>query len=116
MSRYKFIVNPNQQSNNMKLFATTAFGLFLFILCSSAIPPAKDISRQYVSAYDNVLGTSLELKVSAPSPELAAVAEDAAMNEIDRLNKILSGYNAKSEFSLWLHGDKKVTKVSPELY
>ena len=100
----------------MKAFVTTAFGVFLFLLCTSAIPPAKNISRQYVSAYDNVLGTSMELKVSATSPQLATVAEDAAMNEIKRLNKILSGYDAKSEFSLWLHGEKKATRVSPELY
>jgi FAD:protein FMN transferase len=100
----------------MKLFHSVICGLLLLIICSSATTPPAKISNIYVSDYENVLGTSLELKVAALSPAQAEVAENTAMNEIDRLNKILSGYDASSEFSLWLHSEKKVTKISPELF
>jgi thiamine biosynthesis lipoprotein len=100
----------------MKSSYFTICGFLLLILCSSAtVPPAK-IGRVYIYDYDNVLGTSLELKVVAVSPAKAKTAENVAMNEIDRMNKILSGYDSSSEFSRWLNGDKKATKVSPELF
>ncbi len=38
------------------------------------------------------------------------------MSEIDRLNKILSGYDASSEFSRWMLTNNKAVKVSPELF
>jgi thiamine biosynthesis lipoprotein len=100
----------------MKIFQSAICSFLLLILCSSAaLPPAKT-SNLYISDYENVLGTSLELKVAASSPARAEAAEKAAIKEIDRLNKILSGYDAASEFSLWQHGDKKATKISPELF
>jgi thiamine biosynthesis lipoprotein len=100
----------------MKLPQSVIYGFLLLILCSSAtVPPAKT-ANLYVSDYENVLGTSLELKVAALSPDQASAAENAAMTEIDRMNKILSGYDASSEFSRWLHADKKPTKISPELF
>jgi thiamine biosynthesis lipoprotein len=88
----------------------------LLIFCSSATTPPAKTGSLYISDYENILGTSLELKVVALSPAQAQVAENAAMSEIDRMNKILSGYDASSEFSRWLHGDKKATKISPELF
>ena len=50
--------------------------------------------------HENVLGTSLELKVSAESESAANSAEKSALAEIDRLNRILSSYDSQSEFSL----------------
>jgi len=97
-----------------KLSAITA--LFSLVICSSMVAPSSKTTQIYVSNYENVLGTSLEIKVSAPSPEKATLAENAAMNEIDRLNKILSGYDASSEFRQWAVGAKQPVKVSPELY
>jgi thiamine biosynthesis lipoprotein len=100
----------------MKLPQFIICGFLLLIFCSSATTPPAKTGSLYVSDYENVLGTSLELKVVALSPVQAEAAENAAMNEIDRMNKILSGYDASSEFSRWLHGDKKATKISPELF
>jgi thiamine biosynthesis lipoprotein ApbE len=101
--------------NNFKTSLAAVCGLFLLILCGSAtVPPAK--SALYVSDYDNVLGTSLQLKIAAPSADKATIAENAAMNEIDRLNKILSGYDAASEFSKWVRTQNQAVKVSPELF
>jgi thiamine biosynthesis lipoprotein len=100
----------------MKLLQTCLLGLLLLVFCSSAtVPPAKK-ANLYLSQYDNVLGTSLELKVVSASSLQAAEAETNALKEIDRLNKILSGYDASSEFSTWLKTKNQVVKVSPELF
>lgn len=89
--------------------------LLLMVLSSSAIPPTG-MNKVFISDYENVLGTSLEIKVAAASAPQAAKAENAALNEIDRLNKILSGYDVNSEFSRWMKAEEKPIKVSPELY
>jgi FAD:protein FMN transferase len=74
------------------------------------------VSHLYTSHYENVLGTSLELKVSAVSQQASAQAEKAALGEIDRLTKILSGYDPNSEFSRWMHTRNEAVPVSPELF
>ncbi len=94
----------------------TISGLLLVIICSSAVKPVIKTSRLYVANYENVLGTSFEMKVVASTPAGAEQAEAKAMAEIERLNKILSGYDKSSEFSKWQYGEKKATRVSPELY
>lgn len=72
--------------------------------------------RWHTSAYDYVLGTSLELKFEGGSAQDAAVAETAALAEIDRLAAILSGYDASSEFSRWMKTRGEPVHVSPELF
>ncbi len=100
----------------MKIFKNLPIAILLITaLSSAAIPPGKN-SKVYISNYENVLGTSLEIKTDAISEQQATAAEDAALNEIDRLNKILSGYDANSEFSRWMKAEKKPVAVSPELY
>jgi thiamine biosynthesis lipoprotein len=100
----------------MKNLKYAICGLVLLLFSSSFIVPAKKTAKVYVSNFENVLGTSLELKVFAISQQQADVAENAAMNKIAQMNKILSGYDASSEFSKWLKGEKKATKISPELF
>ncbi len=58
----------------------------------------------------------MEIKISANSERNAVNAEDAALAEVDRLNKILSGYDNSSEFSRWMKADKKPIAVSTQLY
>jgi len=82
---------------------------------SNATPPAKH-AGMYVSDYSNVLGTSMELKVASANEAKATAAEHAAMAEIDRLNKILSGYDQSSEFMQWEKTRDIAVKVSPELF
>jgi FAD:protein FMN transferase len=69
----------------------------------------------FVSHFENVLGTSMELKVLAGSAKDASMAEAAATKEISRLQKILSAYDAQSEFSGWLKTSNEAVRVSPEL-
>ena len=47
----------------------------------------------YVFHYENVLGTSLEIKVAASSASQAGRAEQAVLAEIDRESRILSSWD-----------------------
>ncbi len=66
--------------------------------------------------HENVLGTSLELRFATPSAAMAATAESAALSEIDRLARILSSYDAASEFRQWCETHGEARQVSPELF
>lgn len=67
------------------------------------------------SHFENVLGTSLQLRLRAASPAAASRAEAAVLAEIARLNGILSGYDPASEFSRWAATRDQALRVSPEL-
>lgn len=72
--------------------------------------------KTYVSNFENVLGTSFELKVTSTSEDIADQAETVALAEIDRLAKILSGYDPSSEFSVWQKTQGVPVPVSKELF
>lgn len=101
----------------MNVFQRRIGGLSLLLatLSAPAFLPHR-ASQLYVSDYENVLGTSFEMKVAADAAQPAAQAETAALREVDRLNRILSGYDASSEFSRWLRAGQKPVAVSAELY
>jgi len=101
----------------MNVFSNRVAGglLLLAVFSSLAFLPRK-ANRVYISDYENVLGTSMEIKMTADEEQHAATAEDAALREVDRLNKILSGYDASSEFSRWVKAGKAPVPVSTELY
>jgi FAD:protein FMN transferase len=84
-------------------------------LCGEAPRPAV-AADDFAFFHENVMGTSLELRVRADGPEAARWAEDRVLREIDRLAGIFSGYDASSEFSRWQSGARVPTKVSPELF
>ncbi len=86
------------------------------IIWAATSPKIKKSSRLYVSHFENVLGTSLEIKIHAGSEKQATAAEAAAMKEIERMGKILSAYDANSEFSKWMRTSQEATHVSPELF
>ncbi|OIN58556.1 DUF2271 domain-containing protein [Arsenicibacter rosenii] len=70
----------------------------------------------YVSHADHVLGTSLDLKLIASSEAGARRAEQKAMQEINRLTGILSGYDTQSEFSRWAATQHEAIPVSEDLF
>jgi thiamine biosynthesis lipoprotein ApbE len=102
----------------MARFLRTFPALLVFtVIQSSANPPDPGIrSRLYISHYENVLGTSLELKVSANATPASGKAESAVLKEIDRLSAILSGYDPQSEFSRWMKTYRTPVHVSAELF
>jgi thiamine biosynthesis lipoprotein ApbE len=95
---------------------TTSLILIVSSAGTDAFPKPKKISHLYVSQFENVLGTSLELKISASSKYNATAAENAALHEISRMAKILSAYDANSEFSCWLRTLGQPVHISPELF
>lgn len=96
------------------VFVLLCFVLFLSPSITNANPPIKQ-AHSFVSHYENVLGTSMELKVSAYSQKQATQAEAAVLAEINRLNHILSGYDSNSEFSRWLKTNHEAVQVSKDL-
>jgi len=89
---------------------------FLVVITASAFISPKKALQTFVSNYENVLGTSLELKFKANNQANADLAEENALKEIDRLDGILSAYKTTSEFNKWMSNGKKTTKVSSELF
>ncbi len=61
-------------------------------------PAASSATGLLTSHYENVLGTSLDLKIVASSEAAASAAETNVLAEIKRLNDILSAHGS-SEFS-----------------
>lgn len=73
-------------------------------------------SGLFISHLDNVLGTSLDLNVVARSFAAARQAETVILAEINRLNKLLSGYAPDSEFSRWQASAGEAMPVSEDLW
>ena len=85
----------------------------LIASCAMASSPGE---RQFVFHHENVLGTSMELKVMAKTAPAANGAEARVLAEIDREAKILSGYDPASEFSRWMKTRGEAVAVSADLY
>jgi thiamine biosynthesis lipoprotein ApbE len=70
----------------------------------------------YAFYHENVMGTSMELRVRAVDEAAARRAEELVLRRIDRLSAIFSGYDPTSEFSRWQGGTKAPSTLSPELF
>ena len=72
--------------------------------------------RIYVVHYENVLGTSLEIKVVASSAAQSEKSEQAVLAEVERESHILSSWDPDSEFSRWFSTMDEPVPVSSELF
>lgn len=72
--------------------------------------------ERFVFHHENVLGTSMELRLRARDANSAARAESIALAEIDRLARIFSSYSPDSEFSRWQRTRGEAVAISPELF
>jgi thiamine biosynthesis lipoprotein ApbE len=86
---------------------------FVALIGAGRIAVASD---DHVFYHENVMGTSLELRVLTESEPAARWAEARVLAEIDRLSKVFSGYDPSSEFSRWMATSGVPTRVSPELF
>jgi FAD:protein FMN transferase len=93
-----------------------ASGALAVALCLGAAALHLPRQRTYAFHYENVLGTSLELKVTAASEADAGRAEKVALREIDREAKILSAWDSGSEFRRWERTNGQAVPVSAELF
>ena len=91
--------------------------IFLFAISMFSFAGFKNISsyKIYTSSFENVMGTSLDMKFSALNEESADRAEETAIKEIKRLNAILSSYDNNSIFSKWLNTSHDSTSIPQEL-
>ncbi|MEM9530586.1 MAG: DUF2271 domain-containing protein [Pseudomonadota bacterium] len=64
--------------------------------------------------YDGVLGTSMDLSIAGVEERQANAAFDAAAQEVERLERLLSSYLDDSELSR-LNRERSVPRLSPEL-
>ncbi|MCA9184622.1 MAG: DUF2271 domain-containing protein [Pirellulaceae bacterium] len=87
--------------------------LVALILVSASVSRAEPLHTFH---HENVLGTSLEIKVAADDEAIARQAEDRVLAEIDRLAAIYSSYDGTSELRRWLEAKPGVTRLSPELF
>jgi len=100
--------NPNIKSNSMKLGIGNL--VVLSLLAITCVPVAAD---DYHFHHEHVLGTSLHLAVSCDDKATASAIEQSVLQEIDRLNMVLSRWDDRSEFSAWQAGD--VRTISDDL-
>lgn len=64
------------------------------------------------ATYEGVLGTALQVTISARSEREASAADERLRDEISRLERIFSAYNQTSELRRW--GRRETTTLSPE--
>ncbi|MGP0068376.1 MAG: DUF2271 domain-containing protein [Isosphaeraceae bacterium] len=87
-------------------------GILLATVCSNEVQAADT----YEFHHEEVMGTSLELRVIADSAAAARWAEGRVLEEIDRLSAIFNSYDPRSELSRWQAAPRSPLKVSPELF
>lgn len=90
--------------------------ILLMAPCQGGSSTVPSRGKLYVFNHENVLGTSLELKIVASSPVQSERAEKAALTEIDRESGVLSSWDPNSEFSRWFRTSGAPVRVSPELF
>ena len=97
-------------------FTLVVLSILLQAPCQGELSIASPRQQLYAFHYENVLGTSLEIKVAASSAEQSEKAESAVLAEIDRESHILSSWDPGSEFSNWFRTQSQPVQVSPELF
>jgi thiamine biosynthesis lipoprotein len=93
-----------------------AFALAAIAVLAAAADNSTPPSHLYMAHYDNVMGTSLDMKMLAGNENEAGRAESAALAEIDQESKILSSWDSNSEFGKWFRTQNQPIRVSPELF
>ena len=84
----------------------------------SAIPQASASSHSGILSahYDQILGTSMDLKIMANTFEIAEKAEKVILDEIKRLSHILGSFAPSTEFNQWQKTMHEAVPVSDELH
>lgn len=86
--------------------------LILAVVCW---PTPIRAEEQFEFHHDHILGTSLDIQITANSSKAATAGEQAILSEIQRLSKIVSTYDPDSEFSRWRKSTASQSPVSADL-
>ena len=84
----------------------------------AAVPNANasSVSGVLTTQLENILGTSLDMKIAAQTFELAQKAEAQVLAEISRLQQILGSAGSHNEFARWMASSKgEAVAVSTEI-
>lgn len=83
----------------------------------AAVPSANSTASGVLSTQlENILGTSLDMKIAAQTYELAEIAETRVLAEINRLQQILGSAGSHNEFASWMAKPKgEAVAVSAEI-
>ena len=92
---------------------TPMLAALLIGIWSALLSSAAGVPNEFAFFHENVLGTSLELRVCAGRLAAAQEAEKRVLGEIDRLAAIFSGYDPTSELSRWQDRSSGTCNVSP---
>jgi len=85
---------------------------FSLAAMAAAVPNQSGVLAAH---FENIIGTSLDLKIVASSFELAEKAEAKVLAEFSRLQGIL-GSGGQNEFGQWMQTQGEAISVSSELY
>lgn len=88
----------------------------LMLALALTLAARVDGPRDFAFHHEGVIGTFLELRVSADSEAAARRAEHAVLAAIDRLAAVFSGYDPASDFSRWLARRVGPVAVPAELF
>ena len=100
----------------MRILSVVSAGALALALTSVGSSTGSTREQVFTSRYENVLGTSLDLKVSSSSGVQAKRAEAAVLDEMNRESRILSSWSQDSEFSRWARTHNQPIAVSPTLF
>ncbi len=98
----------------MSISPTLLMGMASLAPVAEVLPATSQASPVWRLHDDHVLGTSLDVTVIARTEVAATMAANAIRAEIDRLDRIFSGWRADSELSALNRSDTHV--ASPELF
>lgn len=85
-----------------------------FAATASAYSAQEVDPKEYSFHYDHVIGTSLDVRLVADNPRDAQVAEQAILDEIERLRLVFSTFDPISELS-WLNRATGPAPVSADM-
>jgi FAD:protein FMN transferase len=94
---------------------TRLVSCLLILLVGAPTATSFGSEPEFAFYHENVMGTSLELRVRAENRMAAAAAENRVLQEIDRLSAIFSGYDPASELSRWQERRLAPHNISAEL-
>lgn len=97
-SRWRRLYSSSYSESNMSIRFLGLVTPLLLVLSLPGLGRCND----FAFFHENVLGTSLELRIKADTATTARQAEAYALGEVDRLSAIYSHYDPASEFSRFL--------------
>lgn len=90
-------------------------GIVVAALLTGGVARPAAAAEEFVFHHENVMGTSLELRVRSDGAAAARRAEGRVLAEIDRLARVFSNHDPASEFRRWQAAAGAPARASAEL-